>query len=71
MHRCDQNGEDLCRHWSGLTRIPLSKFYKPYRDKRTKGRKTENKDYKGICAIIYLSTDLQYELQSIGESLYS
>lgn len=70
MHRYDQDGNALCRHWSKLTKIALSKFYRSYKDKRTKGQVTTNKDYKGICAVIYFSTDLQYELQSIGESLY-
>ncbi|MBN1353617.1 MAG: hypothetical protein JW994_02970 [Candidatus Omnitrophica bacterium] len=70
MHRYDQDGEVLNRHWSKLTGIPLGQFYKDYKDKRTKGRITTNKNYKGICAVQYLSTDLQYELQLIGESIY-
>ena len=70
MHRYDQNGNSLCRYWSNLIKIPLSQFYRSYRDKRTKGRITRKKDYRGICAIIYFSTSLQYELQLIGESLY-
>jgi len=70
MHRYDQNGRALNKYWSKLTKIPLPQFYKNYKDKRTKGKITRNKDYKGICAVIYNSTDLQYELQLIGESLY-
>lgn len=70
MHRYDQNGEALNKYWSNLTKIPLSKFYKNYRDKRTKGKVTKRKDYKGICALQYNSTKLQYELQLIGESIF-
>jgi hypothetical protein len=71
MHRYDQNPITLRRYWSNLTRIPLSKFYKSYKDKRTKGIATKKKNYHGICALQYNSTKLQYELQLIGESIYN
>ena len=70
MHRYDQNGTVLTDHWSNLTKIPLAQFYRPYKDKRTKGKATKKRDYKGVCAVQYNSTDLQYELQLIGESIY-
>ena len=70
MHRYDQDGKGLSRYWSKVTDIPLSQFYRSYKDERTKGRATKKKGYKGICAVQYLSTDLQYELQLIGESIY-
>lgn len=71
MHRYDQNGKALNKYWSNITKIPLPQFYKDYKDKRTKGKITKKKDYKGVCAVQYNSTDLQYELQLIGESIYS
>jgi hypothetical protein len=71
MHRCDQDGKQLNKYWSNITRIPLRQFYKHYKDKRTKGSATTKPNYKGICAVQYNSVDLQYELQLIGESLYS
>jgi hypothetical protein len=70
MHRFDQNGKRLNKYWSNLTKIPLSKFYKSYKDKRTKGVATKKKNYHGVCALQYNSTELQYELQSIGSSIY-
>ena len=71
MHRYDQDDKQLNRYWAHVTQIPLSQFYKHYRDKRTKGSITKKPDYKGVCAVQYNSVDLQYELQLIGESLYS
>jgi|SRR3989338_2467301 len=71
MHRYDQDGNSLNRYWSAFTKIPPSQFYRSYKDKRTKGKVTKKKDYKGICAIQYNSTWLQYELLLIGESIYS
>lgn len=71
MHRYDQDGEQLNRYWARITQIPLWQFYKNYKDKRTKGSITKKPNYKGICAVQYNSVDLQYELQLIGESLYS
>ncbi len=67
MHRCDQNLKELNKYWSNVTGIPLHNFYNSKPDSRTKGKSTLKKDYKGICAIHYLSTNLQFELQSIGE----
>ena len=71
MHRHDQGGKRLNRYWSHVTQIPLRQFYKDYADKRTKGFATKKQDYRGICAVQYNSVDLQYELQCIGESIYS
>ena len=70
MLRYDQDGKPLLKYWSNITNIALNKFYRPYKDKRTKGKTTKRKDYKGVCAVQYNSTDLQYELQLIGESIY-
>lgn len=70
MHRYDQDGARLNKYWSRITRIPLAQFYRHYKDKRSKGSPTRKPFYKGICAVQYNSTGLQYELQSIGESLY-
>lgn len=69
MYRCDQSIEELNKYWSDITEIPLSNFYKSKPDGRTKGKPTLRKDYKGICAIHYLSTDLQFRLQAIGETI--
>lgn len=69
MYRCDQSIEELNKYWSDITGIPLSNFYKSKPDGRTKGKPTLRKDYKGICAIHYLSTDLQFRLQAIGEAI--
>ncbi len=69
-HRYDQKGDLLSKYWSNLTKIPLAQFYKTYKDKRTRGKVTKKKGYKGICALCYLSADLQYEIQSIGETIY-
>lgn len=67
MYRCDQDLEELNKYWSKITKIPLFNFYKSKPDRRTKGRATLKKGYKGICAVHYLSTGLQFQLQSIGE----
>lgn len=67
MCRYDQNLKELNKYWSDITGIPLQSFYKSKPDSRTKGRSTLKKGYKGVCAIHYLSTNLQFKLQSIGE----
>ena len=67
--RWDQGLNELQHFWSDITKIPLSNFYKTQPDKRTKGKTTNRKDYKGICVISYCDTSLQFELQSIGEAI--
>ena len=67
MYRYDQNLKELNEYWSNVTRIPLHNFYKSKPDSRTKGKSTLKNDYKGICAVHYLNTNLQFKLQSIGE----
>ena len=69
MHRWDQNGEMLRQFWSHRTGIPLTQFFASYADARTQGRPTKRLDYRGVCAIHYPSTTLQYQLQAIGESV--
>ena len=69
LYRYDQNLEELNKYWSDVTKIPLRSFYKSKPDRRTKGKSTLKKGYKGICAVHYLSTELQFQLQSIGEMI--
>lgn len=69
MYRWDQDIGELNKYWSNITRIPLEHFFKTTPDKRTKGKATLKKGYKGVCSIQYPSTALQFELQSIGEEI--
>jgi len=68
-YRFDQDYEELKGYWSNLTGIPRAKCLNGKPDKRTKGKPTLRKDYKGVCRIIYYDTSLQFELQSIGEAI--
>lgn len=70
VHRWDQDGAALKRYWSRITAIPIRQFHPSYPDKRTQGAPTRRSNYQGVCCIQYLSTDLQYELQAIGESIF-
>ncbi len=69
QHRYDQQGEELEKFWSKITKIPLNKFYKSCSDKRTKGKPTKKIDYKGVCYLQYHDTSLQFELQSMGKAI--
>ncbi|MBU1061578.1 MAG: hypothetical protein KJ957_03475 [Candidatus Omnitrophica bacterium] len=69
MHRWDQDGKSLNRYWSNLTKISPGQFYKSYADKRTLDKPTKKEGYKGVCAVMYFNTNLQFELQAIGESI--
>lgn len=68
-HRCDQSLRILTRYWSEVTNIPVEQFYSSKPDERTRGKPTLRKDYYGVCYVQYLSTTLQYTLQSLGEML--
>lgn len=68
-YRCDQDYEVLKDYWSKVTNIPKAKCLKSKPDLRTRGKPTLRKDYKGVCRVIYYDVSLQFELQSIGESI--
>lgn len=71
--RADQDIDQLQRFWSNITRIPPGQFYKARIDPRSIGKKTEKKDYKGVCRIDYFSgyvyNDLKIAAQVIGGGL--
>ena len=67
QQRYDQDSKKLMKFWSELTKIPLKQFYENYSDKRTKNIPTMKKNYKGICRLQYFDSNVQFELQSIGE----
>lgn len=69
LYRWDQNFDKLKQFWSKLTNIPLNQFYNSTPDKRTKDKITQKIDYKGVCKIIYCDTNIQMELQAIGEEV--
>ena len=67
--RADQNIKSLERYWSNVSDVPLDKFRKALIGKRTIGKPTQNKEYKGVFVISYFDTDIQLELQFLGEHL--
>jgi hypothetical protein len=67
--RADQDTKKLEKYWSNLSHIPLNKFYKTWADSRTIGKPTRKKDYMGVFVINYFDTDIQLELQFLGEYL--
>lgn len=67
--RADQKTTKLEKYWSRISSIPLRKFYNPLIDKRTIGKPTKKQDYMGVFVINYFDTDIQLELQFLGEYL--
>ncbi|MBU0619117.1 hypothetical protein KKD62_02660 [Patescibacteria group bacterium] len=67
--RADQDLEKLKKYWIRVTGIDESLFYKPRVDKRTIGKKTKKKNYKGVCVVNYFDTSIQLELQLLGEEI--
>ena len=69
MYRWDQDSRRLERYWSNVTDIPLKQFFKTKPDARTKNKPTRKVNYRGVCAIQYSDTTLQFTLQAIGETI--
>lgn len=67
--RADQNIKELEKYWQAVTKIPHSQFYKTQIDKRTIGKKTKRKDYKGVCLITYFDTKIQLELEQLAQQI--
>lgn len=66
-YRADQDISKLQKHWSSLTGIPLTNFYKTKPDPRTLGSKTQKRGYNGVCVVSGGGTEIQQELQIIAE----
>lgn len=64
--RADQDLDELKGFWHKVTKINKKLFYKPRTDKRTIGKKTRKRGYKGVCVIDYFDTAIQLELQLLG-----
>lgn len=67
--RDDQNIYLLEKYWQNLTKIPKEQFYPTYVDKRSIGKPTLHKDYKGVCAVHYFDRSIQLELELLSESM--
>lgn len=67
--RADQNVKQLEHYWQKITKIPEKQFYPTYIDRRTIGKPTLKKNYKGICAVTYFDRSIQYELELLYESM--
>lgn len=63
--REDQNIKQLEIFWSKTTNISPKLFYQARIDKRTIGKISRKKDYKGVCRIDYLSAYLYHDLYSL------
>ena len=67
--RADQNIKKLENFWRPITNINKKQFYKTRIDKRTIGKKTMKKDYKGVCVVDYFDTKIQLELELLSEQI--
>lgn len=67
--RNDQNIKMLESFWQKVTKIPKSQFYPTYIDKRSIGKTTLHKDYKGVCSIMYFDRSIQFELEILADSV--
>lgn len=67
--RDDQDILKLQSFWSLQTGITKKQFYAPRIDSRTIGKKSRNKEYKGVCRIDYFSAEVYNDLLAAGESL--
>jgi hypothetical protein len=67
--RADQNIRELESYWKNITKISKKQFYPTYIDKRTIGKPTLHKDYKGVCTIHYFNRSIQFELEFLYSSV--
>ena|SRR3972149_7568071 len=67
--RADQNIKSLENFWQKITGVTFERFYPTYIDKRTIGKKTLKKNYKGVCAVYYFDTSIQLELELLAISV--
>jgi len=63
--RADQNTSDLESFWSSVTKIPSRQFYKTQIDIRTVGKPSKKLNYRGVCRINYLSSEIDIRMKTI------
>lgn len=68
--RADQDIALLETYWLDITKIPKRLFYKARIDPRTKGKKTQKQNYKGVLKVDYFDTKVQVELEILAHLLY-
>jgi len=69
--RADQNVKVLMKFWIGHTKISRNQFYPTYIDKRTIGKPTMKKEYKGVLLVMYIDVKVQLELESLAQIIYN
>lgn len=67
--RGDQDIKYIESFWLETTEIPKKQMYPTYIDKRTLGVKTKKPNYKGVCVVTYFDRSIQYELESLADSV--
>jgi len=67
--RADQDIKNLEKFWGLVTNISRSQFYKTRIDKRTIGKKTLKRGYKGVCVIDYFDTKIQLEIELLAKQI--
>lgn len=65
--RADQDVKKLEAFWQKTTNINFKQFYHAQIDKRSIGKTTKKKDYKGVCRIDYLDGKVFDEIMVIGK----
>lgn len=70
MCRADQDVDGLQAFWSEVTGIGAQSFYRARVDKRSVGRPTLRKGYKGVCLINYFSAKIARELCQIPKLVF-
>ena len=68
--RADQDIPHLQAYWSSITAIPLGQFSKAQVDRRTVGKPTIKKDYKGVCRLEYYSAHVYHELSYVSRAIF-
>ena len=69
-YRADQSPQVLTMYWSRTLGIPRKNFYDSKYDRRTLGKPTKNRDYRGVCIISCKGTEVQQELDLIIRMLH-
>lgn len=66
--RADQDIDKLKRFWNKISNIKLNQL-QVWIDKRTIGKPTKRKTYKGVFVVEYFDVEVQLELQFLSEYL--
>ncbi|EKE00032.1 MAG: hypothetical protein ACD_22C00102G0003 [uncultured bacterium] len=69
--RADQDILELQKYWQKVTGVVENQFYRARVDRRSVGKITTKRSYKGVLRVDYFDTGIQLDLEDLAKLVYN